>query len=103
MARAVVNEWFDKRMGLATGLASAGSGVGQLVMAPLLVTAMDSLGLSPTFLILGSVTGAGIILGLTLDVPEKTVNLKEVYNFGSNRMSLMSHNVCLSVYPAQSV
>ena len=72
VARAVVNEWFDKRMGLATGLASAGSGVGQLVMAPLLVTAMDSLGLPPTFIILGSVTGAGILLGLALDIPEKT-------------------------------
>ena len=102
VARAVVNEWFDKRMGLATGLASAGSGVGQLVMAPLMVTAMDSLGLPPTFLILGSVTAAGIILGLTLDVPEKPSNLNEVNIFCSDRSS-RSRNVCLSVSPAQSL
>lgn len=78
VARAVVNEWFDKRMGLATGLACAGSGVGQLVMAPLVVMAMDSFGLSLTFLMLGTVTGAGAFLGIILDVPEKTGKLKEV-------------------------
>ena len=80
VARAVINEWFDKRMGLATGLACAGSGVGQLVMAPLVVMAMDSFGLTLTFLMLGAVTATGALLGLILDVPEKTNNykLKEV-------------------------
>ena len=87
VARAVINEWFDKRMGLATGLACAGSGVGQLVMAPLMVTTMDSLGLPLTFLMLGSVTGAGILLGLALDIPEKTSNLKEVIICQCHNMS----------------
>lgn len=78
VARAVINEWFDRRMGLATGLACAGSGVGQLVMAPLMVTALDTLGLPLTFLMLGAVTATGALLGLTLDVPEHNRKLKRV-------------------------
>ena len=83
VARAVINEWFDKRMGLATGLASAGSGVGQLALAPLLVLAMDRLGLSLTFLMLGAVTGSGALLGLTLTTPDKKekMQIKEVDYF----------------------
>ena len=65
-------------MGLATGLACAGSGVGQLVMAPLMVTALDTLGLPLTFLMLGAVTATGALLGLTLDVPEHNRKLKRV-------------------------
>ena len=78
VARAVINEWFDRRMGLATGLACAGSGVGQLVMAPLMVTALDTLGLPLTFLMLGAVTATGALLGLTLDVPVHNRKLKRV-------------------------
>lgn len=81
VARAVINEWFDRRMGLATGIACAGSGVGQLVMAPLMVMAMDTLGLPLTFLMLGSVTGTATFLGLTLDVPNKS---NEVVSFLNN-------------------
>ena len=80
VGRAVINEWFDKRMGLATGLASSGSGMGQLALAPLLVLAMDRLGLSLTFLMLSAVTGSGALLGLTLTTPDnkKKMKTKEV-------------------------
>ena len=84
VARAVINEWFDRRMGLATGIACAGSGVGQLVMAPLMVMTMDTLGLPLTFLMLGSVTGTATILGLTLDVPENSNKSNEVVSFLDN-------------------
>ena len=84
VARAVINEWFDRRMGLATGIACAGSGLGQLVMAPLMVTAMDTLGLPLTFLMLGSVTGTATFLGLTLDVPENSNKSNEVVSFLDN-------------------
>ena len=56
-------------------------GVGQLVMAPLMVMAMDTLGLPLTFLMLGSVTGTATFLGLTLDVPENSNKSNEVDNF----------------------
>ena len=87
VARAVINVSGvgDKRMGLATGLASAGSGVGQLALAPLLVLAMDRLGLSLTFLMLGAVTGSGALLGLTLTTPDKKekMQMKEVDYFST--------------------
>lgn len=73
-AKAVVNEWFDKRLGLATGLANAGSGVGQLALAPLLVLALDHLGLAGTFLVLGLVTGVSVLLGMALSVPDTDEN-----------------------------
>ena len=34
-AMEIIDHWFDKNMGLATGIAAAGSGVGQFVLAPL--------------------------------------------------------------------
>ena len=77
-AKAIVNEWFDKRLGLATGLANAGSGVGQLALAPLLVLALDHLGLSVTFLVLGSVTSVGVLLGMALSVPKADENHNKV-------------------------
>ena len=77
-AKAVVNEWFDKRLGLATGLANAGSGVGQLALAPLLVLALDHLGLSVTFLVLGSVTSVCVLLGMALAVPNTVENQNKV-------------------------
>ena len=77
-AKAIVDEWFDKRLGLATGLANAGSGVGQLVLAPLLVLALDHLGLSTTFLVLGAVTSAGVLLGMALSVPKAKQNYNKV-------------------------
>ena len=77
-AKAVVNEWFDKRLGLATGLANAGSGVGQLALAPLLVLALDHLGLAVTFLVLGLMTGVSVLLGLALSVPNTDENHNKV-------------------------
>ena len=77
-AKAIVNEWFDKRLGLATGLANAGSGVGQLALAPLLVLALDHLGLSVTFLVLGALTGVGVLLGMALSVPKADENHNKV-------------------------
>ena len=87
VARAVINVSGvgDKRMGLATGLASAGSGVGQLALAPLLVLAMDRLGLSLTFLMLGAFTGSGALLGLTLTTPDK----KEKMQMKEGRLSTL--------------
>ena len=87
VARAVINVSGvgDKRMGLATGLASSGSGMGQLALAPLLVLAMDRVGLSLTFLMLGAVTGSGALLGLTLTTPNK----KEKMQMNEGRLSIL--------------
>ena len=34
-AMTIIDHWFSRNMGLATGIAAAGSGVGQFVLAPL--------------------------------------------------------------------
>ena len=74
LTRAVINEWFDARMGLATGVASAGSGVGQFLLAPVLVWSLASLGLMETFLVMAAITGAGVLIGTAFSVPDNHNN-----------------------------
>ena len=85
-AKAIVNEWFDKRLGLATGLANAGSGVGQLVL--------DHLGLSTTFLVLGAVTSASVLLGKTLSVPKANKNYNKVKEVLERGMQCQKFQLC---------
>jgi len=54
----LIPRWFIRKRGLASGLVSAGIGVGTMVLAPLIQFMIDTVGWRLTFLIL-----AGIILG----------------------------------------
>lgn len=47
------NPYFDKRAGLAIGIVSAGSGIGQLAVTAILRTLFDSFGFSGALLIYG--------------------------------------------------
>ena len=57
----IVEVYFDRRLGLATGVAAAGSGLGQLVFSPLFHHAELHLGLEGTLYLLAGLvtTGAG--------------------------------------------
>ena len=57
----IIELYFDRRLGLATGLASAGSGLGQLVFSPVFHHAELRLGLKGTLYLLAGLvaTGAG--------------------------------------------
>ena len=56
------------RLGLASGIAQAGVGLGQFVIPPLAETLMEERGLVTTFLVLSGVTGSGLgIYIFTLD------------------------------------
>lgn len=59
----VVANWFQRRRGLAIGVATTGIGFGGLVMAPLSKVLISSIGWRPTFVILGLVI---IAVGLPL-------------------------------------
>src|SRR3546814_9783720 len=51
----VVQRWFVRRRGLASGLAVSGIGVGTLVMPPLASHLIDALGWRETYFILGGI------------------------------------------------
>ncbi|KAI8930250.1 major facilitator superfamily domain-containing protein [Entophlyctis helioformis] len=56
----VVADWFDKRRGIATGIAVAGSGLGGLALSPILRTMISQMGWRATLRIMG--IGGGAIL-----------------------------------------
>lgn len=71
VARAIISEWFDSRLGIALGLASSGSGLGQLVLAPLIVLLLGKVGTMWTFVFLGGITATGVFFSLVFTVPIK--------------------------------
>ncbi len=58
-----VQRWFDRRRGLATGIAVTGIGVGTLVMPPVAAALIDSFGWRHAYLLLG---GAAAFLGVAV-------------------------------------
>lgn len=73
-AVAVVQRWFVKRRGFASGLAVSGIGVGTLVMPPLAAWLIDSVGWRGAYLALGSLTaivGVGMSLLIANDPRDK--------------------------------
>ena len=68
-AMTIINHWFDKNMGLATGIAAAGSGVGQFALAPLCEMLLQKVGLTWSFLIIGAIAGLGLAFGVAYIMP----------------------------------
>ena len=62
---AVVSDWFRRRLGLGTGMLWAATGVGPAIMSPLLGNLLTDIGWRDTFLLVGVVAGAFMLL-LTL-------------------------------------
>ena len=62
---ATVPRWFDRRQGLAAGIASAGLGVGMLVVAPVANWLIDTVGWRETFVVL-AVGTALLLVGVFL-------------------------------------
>lgn len=62
---ATVPRWFDRRQGFAAGVASAGLGVGMLVVAPVATWLIDAVGWRETFVVL-SVATALLLVGVIL-------------------------------------
>lgn len=56
------SRWFDRNRGLAVGIASSGSGLGILVMAPFATYLISGYGWRDAYLIMGLVAGTAVIL-----------------------------------------
>ena len=56
----IVEHFFSRRLGLATGLATSGVGIGQLVLAPLLLLATEHLGLAGTLFCVSATVAAAV-------------------------------------------
>jgi OFA family oxalate/formate antiporter-like MFS transporter len=64
---ATVGQWFDRRRGLATGIAVAGTGIGSLVLAPLSSRLIDAFGWRPAMRVIAALglvalLGAGSVM-----------------------------------------
>ncbi len=57
---AVAAKWFNKKKGLASGLAQAGGGVFGALLSPLVTNMMSTIGYSTTFFILAAVSAIGV-------------------------------------------
>ena len=51
----VVNQYFEKKRGIANGIALSGSGFGSMAIPPLMLYALDTYGLEGTLLIMGGI------------------------------------------------
>jgi OFA family oxalate/formate antiporter-like MFS transporter len=76
----VVQRWFVRRRGLASGLAVSGIGVGTLVMPPLAALLIEALGWREAYLVLGcfaAIAGGGMAL-LIEDDPHRRRRLTAI-------------------------
>ena len=68
----IVKVYFDSNLGLANGIAAAGSGFGQFIMAPTINLVEEHLGLDGTMFVLAGVVSCSLVFGLMYSVPEVT-------------------------------
>ena len=61
-ALSILSQWFDKRKGLATGIAVSGSGIGGMIISPVTEMMIKNLGRQNALLITGLVGGFAIII-----------------------------------------
>ncbi|QKY19510.1 MFS transporter [Halolamina sp. CBA1230] len=66
VAYATVTRWFDRRLGLAGGLSSAGLGIGMFVVVPSAAWLIAELGWRDVLVVLAAVAGAFLLLATLL-------------------------------------
>ena len=74
----IVKVYFDSNLGLANGIAAAGSGFGQFIMAPTINLVEEHLGLDGTMFVLAGVVSCSLVFGLMYSVPEVTEDHQDV-------------------------
>ena len=89
----IVKVYFDANLGLANGIAAAGSGFGQFIMAPTINLLEEHLGLDGTMYVLAGVVSCSLVFGLMYSVPEMAADDQKVVEKKSKesiRESIMS-------------
>jgi len=67
----IIEVYFDRNLGLATGIAAAGSGLGQLIMAPVIHILEEKMGLAFTMTFLSGTVALAIVFAFIYRVPKK--------------------------------
>lgn len=63
--------WFDNRLSLSMGIASAGSGIGMFIFSPLVTYLLENYELHGTFLILSGIFLNIVVFGALMREPEE--------------------------------
>lgn len=74
VAYATPPRWFDRRVGLASGLASTGLGVGMLVVTPVATALIDAVGWRDAMVVLAGGAGAVLLVAILLVRGEPTAD-----------------------------
>lgn len=88
-AAGAVQKWFDRRRGLASGIAIAGIGVGTLIMPPIGAALIEAMEWRPAFLVIGlAVAVAGGAAGLLVNSPSPDRGSRVAANTGHQGIGL---------------
>jgi MFS family permease len=77
----ILYHWFNKRKGLATGIAVAGSGVGGFVLAPITRILISSYGFAWSLRISGIVAGSAVFICGSLFKTRLPIQVKGSFNY----------------------
>ena len=88
-----LNYLIIRKLGLASGIALAGSGIGQMLVAQLFVITEASLGLPETFIILAAIVLASITFALLFKAPKQS-HPTTFPREGSIEQSILKENSC---------
>jgi MFS family permease len=100
-ALSIISQWFEKKLGSATGIAVAGAGIGGLFWGPVARLMISTLGRSNTLLIIGLVGGTMIIASSLLfktRYPPKTSKSSYSKLFKSSTFRLMYLTATVSTF-----
>eukprot|EP00092_Neocalanus_flemingeri_P017707 GFUD01019160.1.p1 GENE.GFUD01019160.1~~GFUD01019160.1.p1 ORF type:complete len:452 (+),score=88.21 GFUD01019160.1:104-1459(+) len=86
----IVKVYFDANLGLANGIAAAGSGFGQFIMAPTINLVQEHLGLDGTMYVLAGVVAFSLLFGLMYSVPDVAIEDIEEKQKETIKESLMT-------------
>ena len=67
----VLNSFFDKKLGTANGIASAGSGLGQMAIAPLITWTLTGYGMAGSLYAMTALVGSCIVFAFFYKTPEQ--------------------------------
>ena len=103
VSRAIITEWFDKNLGLASGIASTGAGFGQLALAPVIAILIVKLGIMYAFLIVGGLTGFSVVFGLILSIPQTKDDEGKEESVNNNQIKIEQIENCTTTPKEKSV
>ena len=103
----VINQYFEKKRGIANGIALSGSGFGSMAIPPLILYAMDTYGLEGTLLIVGGIALNICVCGMLLRPAkfylrrhclkmEIQLGLRKYLLDGTNGASSVEHAGCIT-------